>query len=92
VTADNPSTLNLLLKDVRGLERALQEAGLRADSGSLQFGLRGDGQANGGSGQTAGNSSALADDSDSPSGAILPGYAGPAETYYLTPGGVNMRV
>jgi flagellar hook-length control protein FliK len=41
VTADNRDTLELLKSDARGLERALQDAGLKADSGSLSFSLRG---------------------------------------------------
>jgi hypothetical protein len=93
VTADNPATLGLLLKDVRGLERALQEAGLRADSGSLQFNLRGDGQ-NGGSfaqNNNAPNNNGNNDSSSSTS-SILPAVVDVPETYYLTPGGVNMRV
>ena len=94
VTADNPATLGLLLKDARGLERALQEAGLRADSGSLQFNLRGDGQAGGSFGQTADNQSGFANNANnSPESATsLSVLANPSETYYLTPGGVNFRV
>lgn len=42
VTADNKSTLDLLQRDARGLERALADAGLKADSGSLNFNLRGE--------------------------------------------------
>ena len=41
VTAENRDTLELLKSDARGLERALQDAGLKADSGSLSFNLRG---------------------------------------------------
>ncbi|MFC7332240.1 flagellar hook-length control protein FliK [Rhodocista pekingensis] len=44
VTADNPYTLDLLQRDSRGLEKALQDAGLRADSGSLSFSLRDEGR------------------------------------------------
>src|SRR3546814_824286 len=53
------STLDLLQRDARGLERALQEAGVKTDSGSLSFNLRGQGQnheqqaGNGGSGRGA---------------------------------------
>jgi len=43
VTVDNRDTLELLKSDARGLERALQDAGLKADSGSLSFSLRGHG-------------------------------------------------
>ena len=40
VAADRQDTLELLQRDARGLERALQDAGIRADSGSLSFTLR----------------------------------------------------
>lgn len=40
IIADNQATLDLLVKDQRALERALQESGLRTDSGSLSFQLR----------------------------------------------------
>ena len=42
--ADRQDTLDMLQRDSRGLERALNDAGLRTDSGGLQFNLRGDGQ------------------------------------------------
>ena len=74
------------------VQRALQEAGLRADSGSLQFNLRGDGQTGGSFGQTADNSSGFSGDGASSNATPLPVLADAAETYYLTPGGVNMRV
>lgn len=41
VTADNKDTLDMLQRDARELERALQDAGLQADSGSLSFNLKG---------------------------------------------------
>lgn len=40
VLADNHQALDALRADARGLERALQDAGLKTDSGSLSFGLR----------------------------------------------------
>lgn len=43
VVAERADTLDLLRADSRGLERALQDAGLRTDSGSLNFNLRGEG-------------------------------------------------
>ncbi len=43
ITADRPDTLNMLQRDARGLERALQDAGLQTDQGSLNFNLRGGG-------------------------------------------------
>ncbi len=42
--ADKPQTVEMLQRDARELERALQEAGLRANSGSLSFNLRGEQQ------------------------------------------------
>lgn len=44
IAADKPETLDLLQRDARALERALGDAGLRTDSGSLSFNLRGQGQ------------------------------------------------
>jgi flagellar hook-length control protein FliK len=44
VLADRQETLDMLQKDARGLERALNDAGLRTDAASLTYGLRGDGQ------------------------------------------------
>ncbi|MBL8642851.1 MAG: flagellar hook-length control protein FliK, partial [Rhodospirillaceae bacterium] len=44
VTADNPATLELLQRESRGLERALQDAGLRADANDLEFNLRSEDQ------------------------------------------------
>lgn len=40
VIADKADTLDMLQRDSRSLERALQDAGLRTDSESLNFGLR----------------------------------------------------
>ena len=42
ITADKVDTLDLLQRDSRSLERALQSAGLQTDAGSLNFNLRGD--------------------------------------------------
>ena len=44
-------TLDLFLRDQRGLERALEQAGLNTDSSNLQFSLRQDGGQQFGSGQ-----------------------------------------
>jgi flagellar hook-length control protein FliK len=43
-SVDQPATLDLLQRDQKGLERALSDAGLKPDSSSLSFNLRGDGQ------------------------------------------------
>ncbi|HUY68200.1 MAG TPA: flagellar hook-length control protein FliK [Alphaproteobacteria bacterium] len=101
VVASNPDTLNLLLKDVRSLERALQEAGLRADPGSLQYALAGSVQS--GTSGMAGNTSGQAGNGGRayvpapvfPSGASDPlptGVEGGIETYYVAPGRINLRV
>jgi hypothetical protein len=42
IAAERHDTLALLQGEARGLEQALRDAGLRADSGSLSFGPRGD--------------------------------------------------
>jgi flagellar hook-length control protein FliK len=44
VTADNPATLELLQREARGLERALQDAGLNTDASDLEFNLRSEDQ------------------------------------------------
>lgn len=44
VQVDKPETMELMQRDARGLERALQDAGLKTDSGSLSFNLRGQDQ------------------------------------------------
>ena len=46
VVTDTRETLDLLKNDMRSLERALNEAGLKTDQGSLNFSLRGEGQSN----------------------------------------------
>lgn len=40
MVADRPDTLDLLRRDTQGLERALQDAGLKTSDNSLQFSLR----------------------------------------------------
>jgi hypothetical protein len=59
VVANSPATLAMLQKDSHNLERALQDAGLRTDNGSLQFSLsdQGAGQGQNPSRQTADSSS-----------------------------------
>lgn len=45
VTAESRETLDMLQRDARGLEKALQEAGLRTDSNNLHFALKSEQQA-----------------------------------------------
>ena len=44
LAVDKPETLDLMQRDLRALEKALQAAGLKTDSGSLSFNLRDDGR------------------------------------------------
>jgi flagellar hook-length control protein FliK len=97
VVASNPATLHLLLKDVRSLERALQEAGLRADPGSLQFSLgkqsgNSSGQLANNSPHTSGNGNGAGAASSDATTSILDIEGEAPEVWYLTPGGVNMTV
>jgi hypothetical protein len=48
IVVDRPATLDLLRNDAKALERALQDAGLQTDSGSLSFNLRDSNGQNGG--------------------------------------------
>ncbi len=40
ITAEKPETLELLQRDIRGLEKSLQQAGLDANANSFNFGLK----------------------------------------------------
>lgn len=40
IHVERPETMDFMQRDARGLERALQDAGLKTDSGSLSFNLR----------------------------------------------------
>tara|TARA_R110000868_G_scaffold4155_10_gene25321 strand:+ start:4766 stop:6295 length:1530 start_codon:yes stop_codon:yes gene_type:complete len=42
ISAERSETLDLLQRDARSLEKALNEAGVKTDSGSLEFNLQGD--------------------------------------------------
>lgn len=93
VTAERSDTLDLLQRDSRALERALQEAGLKTDSNSLQFNLRGE---NGTRHDLEGKG--LAEDvmgpTDSPSEIEdqLPLIAGAYENSRASEGGVDISV
>lgn len=73
VSVEKPETFELLQRDARGLERALQDAGLKTNSESLTFNLRGEQHQRSGAGQEeAGAGPDLANDggdSDTPDGA-----------------------
>ena len=90
ILADRPETLDLLQRDARILERSLQDAGLKADSGSLSFDLRGGTRQDQGSPQTAGRSIPERSGSE-PHLAIASEAARPATTA-TAEGGVDIRV
>jgi flagellar hook-length control protein FliK len=75
--ADRPQTLELLQRDARQLERALQDAGLNVGSGSLSFDLRGNGREHaGGNGTHSPNASPAADMPQELAGVASQAYAG----------------
>ncbi len=45
IAVEKPETLEMLQRDARGLQQALEDAGLKTDTGSLSFNLRSDGSA-----------------------------------------------
>lgn len=97
VVADNAKTLEILQKDSGSLERALQDAGLRAESGSLQFSLGEQKEQNnagletGSSGSNRFDNAESGSDDDSEEGSLAE-IGTLSETYYVTPQGVNIRV
>lgn len=85
ILVDKADTLDLLQRDARGLERALADAGLKAESGGLEFSLRGDGSGQGTSSNHAGAPN---------SGAGEPGDGDPADgeaAEHEIAMGVNLR-
>ena len=64
ITADVRETLDLLQRDARGLERALQDAGLRTDSNNLHFALRSDSESQSGENQKGQSADAANDNAN----------------------------
>ena len=94
IMANNADTLAMLQKDQRSLERALQDAGLQTDPGSLQFGLGG--QQNNNQSNQAGNQGAQGNGTDA-AGTALANLiseidADTTENWVITPGRVNITV
>lgn len=95
ITADRQETLDMLRQDARELQRALQQAGIRADSQDLHFDLREQGQQFAGQQNNDGKESALGGDvADGRGGADAEaagtetnGYAGTVNT-----GGLNIVI
>jgi chemotaxis protein MotD len=87
---EKPETLDLLQREARGLERALQQAGLKTDQGGLEFTLRQ--QADDGAGSRQGSSvprpDLLVADESERLEAVIEGYRSVA----LARGGVDIRI
>jgi flagellar hook-length control protein FliK len=89
IAAERPETLDLLQRDSRALERAVQDAGLRTDSGSLNFGLKGEGDRQGAfAGQQTFVDRFATDDADADDAPVV---APPATARSLI-GGLDIRV
>ena len=88
MTVDRPETLDLLQRDARALQQALNNAGLQADSDSLNFSLR-DQNDNGGERDFAGGGKSAASSGDADAEMPL------APIYNInlaTNGGVDIRI
>jgi hypothetical protein len=91
IAVHRQDTLDLLQRDARTLERALQDAGLRTDSGSLNFNLSGQGRDNmpGGYVPAASNPASVGTETDLP---LTPSPAAVAYDQAASRGGVDIRV
>jgi flagellar hook-length control protein FliK len=74
LTADRPDTLSLLQRDAAGLERALQDAGLKTSDNSLQFSLRDQSAGRQQDGTDAGARAPVVDDDAAPIEALPSSY------------------
>lgn len=102
VTADQRDTLTLLQRDAHSLERALQQAGVKTDSGSLNFTLNQDGQrgaeqsalAQAGSGEDDGQTDEAAGDeqADGEVGTALAGSDGTGPVVTASNGLIDVTV
>ncbi len=86
LSAERADTLDLLQRDSRALERALQDAGLSTDSGSLSFSLEGE---NGDDDEPFGPAGAgfFAHDAEGDGSAMVAGYA-----QYIGNDAIDIRV
>ncbi|MEH6630594.1 MAG: flagellar hook-length control protein FliK [Halopseudomonas aestusnigri] len=71
ISAERPDTLDLLQKDSRMLEKALQEAGLKTDGQSLSFNLKQDGSGQNDKTDNGSNLASGSSDNDDDNGAEL---------------------
>lgn len=88
---DKAETLDALARDARSLEKALQDAGVKADTGSMQFNLRQQHQSDGGQGQQN-QRHAFRDADDGEDVATIAAAASVTRNYSLTlQDGVDIR-
>jgi chemotaxis protein MotD len=91
LTLDRPETLDLMQRDARGLERALQQAGLKTDGGGVEFSLRSHADqnpANDQSGRGAHSPDAHAADETARIEVVIEGYRSAA----FARGGIDIRI
>ena len=87
LSADKPETVHWLRQDAAQLERSLQDAGLKTESGSMQFQLRQDtGQNNNGQRQAEPSATSVRSLITATADAETP------QATWVRPGGINMRV
>ncbi|HEY5607911.1 MAG TPA: flagellar hook-length control protein FliK, partial [Alphaproteobacteria bacterium] len=85
--AERPETLDLLKRDAREIARSLNEAGVRADAGSLSFSLHGNGNGGPDERQVPRGQPILF-----PTAAATPEPAAFARATYTRVGGVDIRI
>ena len=88
LTVDRPDTLDLLRRDAAGLERALQDAGLKTANNGLQFSLRDQSMNEQQAGTSPGAAVLVATDESLPSIDVIPQRYRPAGQG----GGLDIRV
>jgi flagellar hook-length control protein FliK len=91
LTVDRVETLDLLQREARGLERALQQAGLKTDQGGLEFSLRqqtNDGQGYDHANQPKHQPELIAGEDGDPIEAVIEGYRPALRAH----GGIDIKV
>jgi len=93
LVVERSETLDLLQRDARQLERALQDAGLNTSKEDMKFSLKDQSLAQGGDGQedAQDESASLTGDSDDDL-ALNPGDTMPPPTRYLASTGLDIRI
>lgn len=93
IAAHQQSTLDLLRRDSYSLQRALEDAGLHTDAGSLSFNLSGQGNGNASSQPFSGTAAApTGTGTDAADSAMLPLAASIATNSAAARGGIDIRV